>query len=92
MHKHDTFSIGFNPYNFGMHACMLSMYGLSCRDDGDVLMHMHISCMANVLRGETFAVVHKTQYSLENFYSASGQGHCILYTENDSRGETFAVG
>ena len=38
------------------------------------------------LSGEkTFAVVHKTHYSLENYRNASGQGHHVLYTANDSR-------
>ena len=37
--------------------------------------------------GETFAVVHKTHYSLENFCHASGQCHYVLYTASDSRGK-----
>ena len=38
------------------------------------------------LSGEkTFAVVHKAHYSLENFRDASGRGHHVLYTANDSR-------
>ena len=36
-------------------------------------------------KGENFAVVHKTHYSLEYFCSASGRGH-------DSRRKTFAIG
>ena len=40
---------------------------------------------AKLLRGKTFAVVHKTHYSLENFCCASGRGHHVLYTANDSR-------
>ena len=31
-------------------------------------------------------VVHKIHYSLENFYSASGRGHRVLYTAIDSMG------
>ena len=37
--------------------------------------------------GKTFAVVHKTHYSLENFRGASGRDHHVLYTANDSRGK-----
>ena len=36
---------------------------------------------------KTFAVVHKTHYSLENFHGASGPCHYVLYTVNDSRGK-----
>ena len=42
---------------------------------------------AKLLRGETFAVVHKTDYSLENFHSALGPCHYVLYTASDSRGK-----
>ena len=42
---------------------------------------------AKLLRGKTFAVVHKTHYSLENFRGASGPCHYVLYTANDSRGK-----
>ena len=37
--------------------------------------------------GKTFTAVHKTHYSLENFRSASGPYHYVLYTANDSRGK-----
>ena len=37
--------------------------------------------------GKTFAVVHKTHYSLENFRGASGPYYYVLYTVNDSRGK-----
>ena len=50
-----------------------------------------ISSIATV-HGKTFAVVHKIQYSLENFRSASGRGHHVLYTASDSRGKTFTIG
>ena len=43
--------------------------------------------MAKLLRGKTFAVVHKIHYSLENFHGSSGRGHHILYTASDSRGK-----
>ena len=43
--------------------------------------------MAKLSRGKTFAVVHKTHYSLENFRGASGPYHYVLYTANDSRGK-----
>ena len=42
---------------------------------------------AKLSRGKTFAVVHKTHHSLENFRGASGPCHYILYTANDSRGK-----
>ena len=42
---------------------------------------------AKLSRGKTFAVVHKTHHSLENFHSASGPCHYVLYTANDSRGK-----
>ena len=42
---------------------------------------------AKLSRGKTFAVVHKTHYSLENFRGASGPCHYVLYTANDSRGK-----
>ena len=42
---------------------------------------------AKLSRGKTFAVVHKIRYSLENFRSASGPCHYVLYTANDSRGK-----
>ena len=38
-------------------------------------------------RGKTFAVVHKTHHSLENFHGASGPCHYVLYTASDSRGK-----
>ena len=41
---------------------------------------------AKLSRGKTFAVVHRTHYSLENFRGASGPCHYVLYTANDSRG------
>ena len=44
-----------------------------------------IPYMANILRGKTFAVEHKPNYSLENFHDASGQGHHVLCTASDSR-------
>ena len=47
----------------------------------------HIPYTAKLSRGETFAVVHKTHYSLENFRGASGPCHYVLYTANDSRGK-----
>ena len=43
-------------------------------------------------KGKTFAVVHKTHYSLENFRGVSGLCHYVLYTANDSRGKTFVIG
>ena len=46
-----------------------------------------IPYMAKLLSGKTFAVVHKTHYSLENFRVASGRGHYVLYTACDSRGK-----
>ena len=42
---------------------------------------------AKLSRGKTFAVVHKTHYSLENFHGVSGPCHYVLYTANDSRGK-----
>ena len=47
----------------------------------------HILYMAKLSRGKTFAVVHKTHYSLESFRGASGPCHYVLYTANDSRGK-----
>ena len=37
--------------------------------------------MARLSRGKTFAVVHKTHHSLENFCGSSGRGHYVLYME-----------
>ena len=37
--------------------------------------------------GKTFAVVHKTHYSLENVRGASGSCHYVLYMASDSRGK-----
>ena len=48
---------------------------------------IEIPYMAKLSRGKTFAVVHKTHHSLENFRGASGPYHYILYTANDSRGK-----
>ena len=42
---------------------------------------------AKLSRGKTFAVMHKTHYSLENFHGASGPCHYVLYTASDSRGK-----
>jgi len=42
---------------------------------------------AKLSSGKPFAVVHKIHYSLENFRSASGRGHHVLYTASDSRGK-----
>ena len=42
---------------------------------------------AKLSRGKTFAVVHKTHYSLENVRGASGPCHYVLYTASDSRGK-----
>ena len=42
---------------------------------------------AKLSRGKTFAVVHKTHHSPENFRGASGPCHYALYTANDSRGK-----
>ena len=42
---------------------------------------------AKLSSGKTFAVVHKTHHSLENFRGASGPCHYVLYTANDSRGK-----
>ena len=47
----------------------------------------YIPYTAKLSRGETFAVVHKTHHSLENFRNASGPCHYVLYTANDSRGK-----
>ena len=41
--------------------------------------------MAKLSRGKTFAVVHKTHHSLENFCGSSVPCHYVLYTANDSR-------
>ena len=46
---------------------------------------INIPYMAKLSRGKTFAVVHKTHYSLENFCSASGPCHYTLYTANVRR-------
>ena len=48
---------------------------------------IEIPYMAKLSRGKTFAVVHKTHHSLENFRGASGPYHYVLYTANDSRGK-----
>ena len=37
--------------------------------------------------GKTFTVVSKIHNSLENFHSALGCGHHVLYAESDSRGK-----
>ena len=47
----------------------------------------YVPYTAKLLRGKTFAVVHKTHHSLENFHGASGPCHYVLYTANDSRGK-----
>ena len=49
--------------------------------------YVTIPYTAKLSRGETFAVVHKTHYSLENFRSASGPCHYVLYTASESRGK-----
>ena len=49
--------------------------------------YANIPYTAKLLRGKTFAVVHKTHYSLENFCGVSGPCHYVLYTANDSRGK-----
>ena len=46
---------------------------------------------AKLSRGKTFAVVHKTHHSLENFRGASGPCHYVLYTANDSRGKLLRL-
>ena len=51
------------------------------------LLRIYHNYTAKLSRGKTFAVVHKTHYSLENFRSASGPCHYVLYTANDSRGK-----
>ena len=43
---------------------------------------------AKLSRGKTFAVVHKTHHSLENFHGASGPCHYVLYTAM-IQGENF---
>ena len=48
---------------------------------------LYIPYTAKLSRRKTFAVVHKTHYSLENFRGASGLCHYVLYTESDSRGK-----
>ena len=47
----------------------------------------YIPYTAKLSREKTFAIVHKTHYSLENFHGASGPCHYVLYTANDSRGK-----
>ena len=47
----------------------------------------YIPYTAKLSRGKTFAVVHKTHHSLENFRGASGPYHYVLYTANDSWGK-----
>ena len=52
-------------------------------------MHKQISMAYRIwqnFRVGKLAVVHKTHYSLENFHSASGCGHHVLYIASDSRG------
>ena len=49
------------------------------------MLHELLPYTAKLSRGKTFAVVHKTLYSLENFRGASGPCHYVLYTANDSR-------
>ena len=46
---------------------------------------------AKLSMGKTFAVVHKTHYSLENFRGASGPCLYVLYTANDSRGKLLQL-
>ena len=48
---------------------------------------MKLPYTAKLSRGKTFAVLHKTHYSLENFCGASGPCYYVLYTANDSRGK-----
>ena len=45
--------------------------------------------MAKLSSWKTFEVVHKIHYSLENFHSASGRGHHVLYTQQVIQGENF---
>ena len=47
--------------------------------------------MAKLLRGKTFAVVHKTHYSLGNFHGASGPCYYVLYTASNSRGKLLRL-
>ena len=49
--------------------------------------HKCVPYTAKLLRGKTFAVMHKTHHSLKNFCGASGPCHYVLYTANDSRGK-----
>ena len=51
-------------------------------------LNIQLPYKANVSKGKTFAVVHKTHSSLENFCDASGRGHHLQYTAIDS-GENF---
>ena len=75
---------------------VLAMKNIACVTTTIILPFSH--CCATVFsfilpytaklsRGKTFAVVHKTHYSLENFCGASGPCHYVLYTANDSRGK-----
>ena len=66
------------PYFFGPHR--MHYFSKAC-----------IPYTAKLSRGKTFAVVHKTQYSLENFRGASGRGHLVLYTANDLRGKLLRL-
>ena len=72
---HITYNIG-NQDNIYAHGLGYVALGLG-----------HIPYTAKLSRGKTFAVVHKTHHSLENFRGASGPCHYILYTANDSRGK-----
>ena len=56
-----------------------------CADD--YLLRVLYRIRQNFQGRKTFAVVHKTHHSLENFCGASGQCHYVLYTANDSRGK-----
>ena len=63
-------------------------YNITFRLLGTTIIFVHeIPYTAKLSRGKTFAVVHKTHYSLENFHGASGPCHYVLYTANDSRGK-----
>ena len=53
--------------------------------------YSYIPYTAKLSRGKTFVVVHQPHHSLENFRSASGWGHHVLYTVNDSRGKLLQL-
>ena len=67
--------------------CLLILHCVTGFINKNINHQKHIPYTAKLSRGKTFAVVHKTHHSLENFRGASGPCHYVLCTASDSRGK-----